>query len=135
MANQIYGKTRQKFLTGALNWLSGNTKIVLVDTDIYTPNFATDEFLADIPVGARVATSTDLVSKTATLGAADADDITITGVSGATVEAVVMYVDTGSAATSTLLTYWDTASGLVLTPNGGDVVVQWSNGDSRIFRV
>lgn len=132
MANQIYGKTRQKFLTGGLNWLSGNTKAVLVDTGVYTPNMDTDEFLSDIPVGARVATSGNLVNKTAVLGAADADDITITGVTGATVEALVLYVDTGTEATSSLILMWDTASGLVLTPNGGDVVLQWP---SYMFRL
>lgn len=135
MANALYGKTRQKFLTGGLNWLSGNTKVVLVDTGVYTPNMATDEFLSDIPVGARVATSGNLVNKTAVLGAADADDIVITAVSGATAEALVLYVDSGVDATSVLVGFWDTASGLVLTPNGGDVVIQWGNTDSRIFRL
>lgn len=135
MANALYGKTRQKFLTGAFNWLSGNTKAVLVDTSVYIPNMDVDEFLSDIPLAARIATSPNLTNKTATLGAADADDIIFSAVAGATVEMLVLYVDSGNAATSTLICGWDTASGLVLTPNGGDVVVQWSEDPAKIFRL
>lgn len=70
---------------------------------------------------ARVATSGALANKTSTLGVADADDIIIAGVTGDQFEAVVLYEDTGTASTSRLIAYWDTAGGLPLTPNGGAV--------------
>jgi hypothetical protein len=54
----------------------------------------------------------------------DADDFTLPTVSGVSIEALIAYVDTGSAATSRLVGYWDTGvTGLPLTPNGGDVNV------------
>lgn len=46
------------------------------------------------------AVSADLTTKTVVAGVADADDVTFTGVTGATVEAVAIYQNTGTAATS-----------------------------------
>jgi hypothetical protein len=64
----------------------------------------------------------------------DAADVTIPTVSGASIESIVVYKDTGSAATSNLLCYMDTASsGLPLTPTGGDVTIAWSA--SGIFEI
>ena len=46
---------------------------------------------------------------------------------GATVEAIVLFVDTGNVATDALIAYIDSASsGLPVTPNGGDIVVAWN---------
>jgi hypothetical protein len=53
----------------------------------------------------------------------DANDITITAVSGDTVEAVVLYKDTGSSATSPLLAWFDVSQ---FTPNGSDVTVTFN---------
>ena len=36
------------------------------------------------------------------------------------IEAIVIYVDTGTEATSPLVAFIDTATGLPITPNGGD---------------
>jgi hypothetical protein len=76
--------------------------------------------------------SSALASKTFTNGTFDAADITFTAVSGATVEAIVLFLDTGTAANDKLICYIDSASaGLPVTPNGGDINVVW-NG-SGIF--
>jgi hypothetical protein len=92
-----------------------------------------DQFLSDIAAGARIATSAALASKTSTLGVADAADFSWTGVSGAQSEAIVVYKDTGSAATSNLIAFIDTATNLPVTPNGGDITVTLDNGANRIF--
>ena len=125
MANALYTKYREKALTGEVDWVDDNIKVVLVDAADYTVNLATHDFLDDIPSGARVATSGNLSGKTATNGAADADDVTFTAVSGDVSEALVIYKDSGSAATSPLIAYIDTATGLAVTPNGGDITVIW----------
>lgn len=139
MASGLYDKGRQKFLDGAINWSSDNIKLVLVDTGAYTVDLATHEFLSDIAGGARIATSGNLASKTSTAGVADAADVTLTAVTGATVEALVLYKDTGTAGTSALIAYIDnfTVNGgsPPLTPNGGDVTVQWDNGSNKIFKL
>jgi hypothetical protein len=135
MANALYDNGRESFLRGEISWNTDDIKAILVDTALYTVNLDTDQFLDDIPGGAIVATSANLASKTTTDGVADAADVTFPTVSGATVEAVVLYQDTGVAATSRLIAYIDTATGLPVTPNGGDITVQWSAGANRIFRL
>ena len=135
MANAMYDKGREGFLDGSIDYDTDTIKAVLVDTGAYTVDLATHQFLSDIAAGARIATSGALASKTVTAGVADAADITITAVTGATVEAIVLYKDTGSAATSRLICYIDTAAGLPLTPNGGDVTLQWDNGANKIFKL
>ncbi len=135
MANALYDLGRQKFLDADIDWLVDNIKVVLVDTATYSVNLATDEFLDDIPVGERVATSGNFATKTSTAGVADADNITFSTVSGDVSEALVIYKDTGAAATSPLIAYIDTATGLPITPNGGDITVTWDSGADRIFKL
>ena len=53
--------------------------------------------------------------------------------SGATVEVLNFFKDTGTPTTSNLICWFDTATGLPLTPNGGDVNVTFNA--SGIFKV
>jgi hypothetical protein len=123
MTNTLYPIGKKAFLDGDIDLLSDTIKIALVDTGT-TAYSAAHDFYADIS-GAVVGTPVTLTGKSTTGGVFDADDATFTGVSGATVEAVVIYQDTGNAATSRLIAFIDTASGLALTPNGGDIDVTW----------
>lgn len=131
--NTIYTKAKEKLLTGQINWLSDTIKVALVDSAAYTPNPSTDEFLAGITSGAIVATSDPLAGKSATQGIADADDLTIAGVTGSQFEYLVIYKDTGSASTSPLICLIDTATNLPFTPTGGSLTLQFDNGSSKIF--
>lgn len=133
MGNALYTKYREKALQGQINWLTDNIKVVLVDSADYTVSTATHEFLSDVPSAARVATSTNLTAKTATGGVADAGDVTFSAVTGDISEALVIYKDTGTDTTSPLIAYIDTATGLAVTPNGGDITVIWPNDAGRIF--
>lgn len=125
MANVIYPKYKEALLNGDTNIeLDGsNVKAVLVDGADYTYS-ASHQFLSDIPSGGRVATSGNLASKTTTNGAFDAADFSFSAVTGDPSEILVIYIDTGSAATSRLVAYYDTGvTGLPVTPNGGDINV------------
>lgn len=135
MANALYAKGRQKFLEGGIAWLADNIKLVFVDTGAYTVNLATHEFLSDITAGARIATSPNLSGKTSTDGVADATDPVVSAVTGTTVEAAVLYKDTGTASTSPLICFLDTATGLPFTPNGGDVTYQFPSDANKIFKL
>ena len=135
MANALYDKARQRFLEGQFNWTTDTIKAVLVDTGSYTPNLSSHEFLADIGIGARISTSGSFSGKATTGGAADAADVTFLAVTGASIEAIALYKDTGSDATSPLIALIDTATGLPITPNGGDIIVTWDNGPNRIFKL
>lgn len=135
MANALYDSGREKFLTAAINWTSDTIKVYLIDSGAYTVSASTHDFLDDVAAGSRIAGPQTLGSKTATGGAADAADVTFTAVSGVSIEAILIYMDTGSEATSALIAYIDTATGLPITPNGGDIIVQWDNGTNKIFKL
>lgn len=135
MANALYGKGRQAFLEGTIAYLSDNIKLCLVNTASYTLSINVDQYLSAIPGGAIVATSGNFASKTSTLGVADAADLTLTAVSGSQCSLIVIYKDTGSSATSPLIAAIDTATGLPVTPNGGDITVQWDNGANKIWKL
>jgi hypothetical protein len=135
MANTLYDLGRQRFLEGNFNWLSDTIKVYLIDTGQYTANFSANEYLSDVATGARIAGPVTLTSKTTTGGAADGADVTFAAVSGVSIEVILIYKDTGDAATSPLIAYIDTATGLPITPNGGDIIVTWDNGPNRIFKL
>lgn len=135
MANTLYDFARQRFLEAQVNWLTDTIKVILVDTGAYTPQTSVHQYLADIPISARIAGPVTLTNKSTLGGAADAADCTFTSVTGASIEAIIIYVDSGVEATSALLAYIDTATGLPITPNGGDIIVTWDNGTNKIFKV
>lgn len=89
MANALFDKARQRFLEGQFNWNTDTIKAALVDTGTYTVNLSAHEFLSDISSGARIATSGAFTGKATVGGAADANDVTFTSVTGASIEAIV----------------------------------------------
>jgi hypothetical protein len=134
MANAWYAKGKQHLLDGDIDISADTIKAVLVDGADYTPNLATDDALDDIPSGGRVATGT-LASKTTTDGVFDAADLTLTAVTGDPSEYVAIYKDSGVASTSWLMLLIDTATGLPVTPNGGDISIAWDNGANKIAKL
>lgn len=135
MANALFDKARQRFLEGQFNWNTDTIKAILVDTGTYTPNLSAHEFLSDVGSGSRISTSGAFTGKATTGGAADANDVTFTSVTGASIEAIILYKDTGTDSTSPLIAFIDTATGLPITPNGGDIIVTWDNGPNKIFKL
>lgn len=135
MANVLYAKGRQGFLDGSIDWDTDDIRAILIDTADYTVNLSTHDNLDDIPGAARVAVSGALAGKTVVDGVADANDVTFSAVSGDECEALVLYKHTGTESTSRLIAYIDSASGLPVTPNGGDIEVQWAAGASKIFKL
>ena len=135
MANTLYDFARQRFLEEQINWMTDTIKVILVDNGAYTPQTSVHQYLSDIPTSARIAGPVTLTSKATTGGAADAADCTFTSVTGASIESIIIYADTGVEATSPLIAYIDTATGLPITPNGGDIIVTWDNGSNKIFKV
>ncbi len=127
MANALYPKWKEQLLqfTANNNLSSGTVKVALVDTGVYTYNSA-DQFYSTLS-SAVVGTPQTVNSKTFTNGVFDASDATFTAVTGNSVEALVLYVDTGTASTSPLVAYIDTSvTGLPVTPNGGDITITWN---------
>ena len=131
MANTFYVKGNEKILSGSIAFLTDTIKVAIVK-NTYPQNLATDEFYTSIAAYVVDVPET-LASVTVTGGALDAADVTFTAVAaGDTLEAVVIYKDTGVAGTSPLLLYLDTITGFQLATNGGDIVIQWDNGAYKI---
>lgn len=126
MANAIYPKYKEALLDAAANVdiNDGTVKVALVDTGTYTYNSA-HEFLTDL--SGVVGTAETIGNTTVTNGVFDGDNVTYTAVTGNSVEALVIYIDTGNAGTSRLVAYIDTSvTGLPVTPNGGDITINWN---------
>jgi hypothetical protein len=126
MANAIYPLYKQALLDGAANTDINDltVKVALVDTGVYTYS-AAHEFLTSLT--GVVGTAQTIAATTVTNGLFDGDNVTYSGVTGNSVEALVIYIDTTVAATSRLVAYIDTGvTGLPVTPNGGDITVTWS---------
>jgi hypothetical protein len=125
MANALYPKWKEAIAQASANSaLTGTVKVALVDTGTYTYS-AAHEFLSSLT--GVVGTAQTIGSKTYANGVFDGADVTFSAVSGASVEALVIYIDTGVAGTSRLVAYIDTGvTGLPVTPNGGDIAVTWN---------
>lgn len=135
MANSLYDRGRQGFLAGEIDWDANDIRLILVDEADDTIDLAVDEDLADRAAGARVATSGAFGTKTTTAGVADAADVTLSSVTGDVSESIDLYQHTGTEATSLLIVNIDTATGLPVTPNGGNITVQWDSGANKIFKL
>jgi hypothetical protein len=136
MANAVYSKYKEALLKGSANIDVdvGTVKAALVDTGTYTFSDA-HEFLSSL--SGVVGTAQTIANTTVGVVAAavfDGDNVTYSAVSGATAEAIVIYIDTGVAGTSRLVAYIDTGvTGLPVTPNGGDISIAWNA--SGIFKL
>ena len=137
MANALYDKARERFLGGDLAWDATTIRIALIDTGSYTVNLSSHQDMADVATASRIKEATSsLASNTITAGVADAADYTWVDVTGAQCEAIIIYRYDASDASAYLIAYIDTAtSGLPVTPNGGDITVQWSSGSNKIFKL
>lgn len=118
MASQLYPK-------GAAHILGLSTKVDLVADTIkvlfYSGSITTtNEFVSDLTGASIIARSGALAGKTVTNGVFDANDLTVTAVTGSAFTHVILYKDTGADATSVLTAVFDVAS---FTPNGGDINV------------
>jgi len=128
MANALYPKFKEALWNQSANSnaSSGTVKAALVDTGAYTYS-AAHEFFSS--VSGVVGTPQTIGTKTFVNGLFDGADVTFPTVTGATSEALVIYIDTGVAGTSRLIAYFDTGvTGLPVTPNGGDIAVAWNAG-------
>lgn len=133
MANAIYPLYKQALLDASANVdLNDSTvKVALIDTGTYSYNSA-HEFYSS--VSGVVGTPQTIANTTVANGLFDGDNVTFSAVSGASVEALLIYIDTGAAGTSRLVAWIDTGvTGLPVTPNGGDISITWNA--SGIFQL
>lgn len=125
MANALYPSYKQLLLGAGLNLTSLTIKAALVDTGVVAYNSSHDNY-DDISAGV-IGTPVTLAGKTITNGVFDSStNPSFTGlVAAPTIEAVVIYYDSGSAATSTLIAWIDSATGLPVAAGATQVDVTW----------
>lgn len=134
MANTVQNAIRNGVWNSGLPDLTSLTiKAMFVDNADDTVA-AADDFIDDVLSAARVpaiASCPALASKTngsVGVGVFDAADTTFTSLTGDASEQLILFEDSGVEATSDIICFWDTATGLPLTPNGGNVTVVWAAG-------
>ena len=126
MANALFPRWKQALLefTANNNLSAGTVKVALV-TAGYTYSSA-NQFYSSVSASV-VGTPQTLGTKTFTNGVFDAADVLFTAVTGAQVVSLVIFIDTGNAATSPLVAFIDTGvTNLPVTPNGGDIAITWN---------
>src|SRR3954451_17000530 len=127
MARAIYPKYEEAVLSAGANTdlIAGTVKGALVDTGTYTYS-AAHVFLTSL-TGVVGTAQTIPATKTVTDGLfkTSGTTSTFTAVSGASIEALVYYLDTGTAGTSRLVYFDDGSTGLPLTPNSGDITLTY----------
>lgn len=142
MANALFDPGREGFLLGEIDWDTATIKSSLVRGYTFS---AAHKFVSDVTGagGTLVATSGAMGSKTGTNGVADAADVTHTAVaSGAAITSIIIFQSSAvgggadvAASAQRLIGFIDTATGLPVTPNGGDIAVTWDNGANKIFKL
>lgn len=130
MANAVYPKYKEALLNASANSAltgTGSTGlyVALVDTGTYTYSSA-HEFYSSL--SGIVGTDQEIGSVTLVNGLIDGADSTFTSVTGASVEALVLYrKNAGANTTWRLVAYIDTSvTGLPVTPNGGNISITWN---------
>lgn len=134
MANALLDPGREGFLAGEIDWNTAVIKCSLVRGYTFS---AAHKFVSDATTAGAVlvATSGALTSIAVANGVADAADVTFTAVpSGAAITSILVYQSSAvgggadvAATAQRLIAYYDTGTGLPVTPNGGDITVAWGN--------
>lgn len=131
--SKLYPKGAEGLLDGSIVLTTDTIKVAICRTDQYTQSDA-HQFMSSVTKVQDL--SAALSSKSVALGVFDAADGTFSAVpaqgGNVPLDCLVIYKDTGSAATSRVIAYLD---GFSIVANGGDIQLVWDNGTPRIFRI
>ena len=135
MANALHASFKQLQLGSlAIDFLNEDIIAILTTNALYTYSAAHD-FLDDITIAGRLATSDPLENPTITNGVFDADNVIWTAVGAGNDGDRVMLVASrgGSPDADPIVAMFDTGTNIPVTPNGSDITCAWNSGSSRIF--
>jgi len=98
-----------------------------VDLSEVTHQDKADVVAAFVPSTGVVMTGTAITNPSSATVRFDANDVTFTSVTGDQAEQVLIFNESaGADSTDILICKFGTATGLPVTPNGGNIVVQWN---------
>lgn len=134
MASALYPLGKEALLNASIDMDTDTIKVAAVSDTDYTYSSA-HQYKSSV-TSYSGSTDATLTSPTITQGVFDAADLSpayssLAQDAAKTIDALVIYKDTGVAGTSPLVAYIDLASST--TPNGGDINITWDSGASKIF--
>lgn len=134
MASAHYDLGLQKYTSGSINLGTGTggdvIKARLMRVSAYTFS-QSHEFASSLP--AAIVTDVTLAGKALSAGTFDANDAVFASVpAGAAIDCLAILKWVTTAADSPLLAYID---GFSVTPNGGDITIQWQATTPWIFKI
>jgi hypothetical protein len=141
MANASYTSFKDGLLNGDYDLSVATLKVALVRTYTYS---ITHTNMAQVTAAGGVMNGTPatLANKTVSGGIFDADDATITTTADANTHILIVYQSSAvtgggdvAAANQLLCWYFDTGTGLPLTPGAGVVTVTWPNTAAKIYKL
>ena len=133
MKNNLFKNAVELFKSGKLDWVKDEFCVALLSQD-YVPDFKTDTLLSDVPDEAFVATWVPIKNKEIINGKTTADDVFFCNVSGdKLIEAILIYATPKDASSPLLIGHISNAIGKPITPNGGDLFINWQCTGNRIF--
>jgi hypothetical protein len=138
MSNTLFDNARKLMLEGGLDWANNSTCTINVYllSAAYSLDVVNHSYLTSVGTG-RVAGPQPITGRVTLGGAANGNSVTFPSVSGAQVTRIIIVKNGPSWPTesdSPLIANIDSATGLPITPNTGDIIVTWDTGTNKIFR-
>jgi hypothetical protein len=127
MANAVYPKAKEAMLTGDVDLIAETVRLQMFDDDVVYD--ATDEFLDDV-AGTALGAAVEITAKDVTNGQFTGTNGSFTPTAGATVSALVVFIDSGSEATSRVLAYLDTkgdTAPIAIVTTGDPMLLHWTD--------
>ena len=133
MSNALFSHGREGILDTTID-MTGDVKVMLVKSSYLFDD--TDIYLSDIGAADNGRTAS-LTGKSYTSGIFDADNTSLITLAAGVCNAMIIFQDTGSDATSRLIAYIDSpSSGLPCTPAISQTMnITWDNGANKIFKL
>jgi hypothetical protein len=131
--NIVYNSLRERMLNAQFNWMTATVKLAFV-SEAYVANPA-DVTLADLPPDSILVRSGALTSKTTTDGYARGNPPEIRSFrNGTPVGGILLYEDSGSDLTSTLICYSNDGPAIPFTGIGFNYSVGFNSSLGGFFR-
>ena len=142
MTNALYPTAAEGFGVGEIDWDTAVIKAAFVRGYTYS---ASHKFVSDVTGaggGTLNGTSAALTSKTATNGAFDAADTTVSTTASAVDHGILVFQASAvgggadvAASSQRVIAWFDTGTGLPIQPGTGPTPITWDNGSAKIFKI
>lgn len=136
MSSGMYTQGIKQIMQGNIDLVNDSVSVMLINTDLYTPDLTVDSMLSDIPEGALIS-QFELTGNTLDGATFRADDTTFASIPATALKvgAVVVFNNNHTYSLSPLICFIDNASQFPITPDGSDIILNWDTGANGIFKL